>query len=205
MPGEGPPRPGKHRTLSLQELALWAMAGGRERIYEKLYATLIKPMTGYFQKKLGLDRSTSEHLGHETLTECFQMLRSGRYDPTKAKFITLVYAIARQTAADHFRRLGRNKEVPLSEIGQIDLMSISEEGPVPLIAEMMEALRECLQTDSTPASLTPVERRIVRARTRGETFEALGRRIDRAPSEAHDRYSAALRKLSRCMANKGYR
>jgi FixJ family two-component response regulator len=73
------------------------------------------------------------------------------------------------------------------------------------LAELLDAVRQCLSAAGTANSLTDIERHIVQQVVQGATDRSLAAALGLAPSTVNARKQSAYAKLRRCLAAKGHR
>lgn len=157
-------------------------------------------------KRTGGNNELAVELTQRTWIDTWRALKERRYDPTRAEFTTFLYAIGYKIWLQH-RRRERGAAQASEDLDQFagDLIRGDDALGASLhAAERMDALRGCLRNSAAPHGLTEEEREIVEELGRGETERTLAARLGLAASTIHARKVAALDKLRKCLAGKGY-
>jgi RNA polymerase sigma factor (sigma-70 family) len=195
------------RADSLRQLALAAMAGSAPA-FENLHRRLAGGIAQFFERRLGVGNDLVEDLAQRTWTEIYRALRDGRYDPERSQFSTYAYAVAHHVWLRHRRLRGAVASIPATE--ELDKLfeTASRDGRTPEqvlhAAELIDAVRSCVESRGTPNSLTDGEREVALGVSRGESERDLSHRLGLAASTVHVRKLAALEKLRRCLRAKGF-
>jgi RNA polymerase sigma factor (sigma-70 family) len=192
---------------TVQDLAEAVIAGEQGAGY-LLDQRLRGPVHAFIAKRLGADAATLDELTHQAATEAILAIDAGRYDPLKARFITFVYGVVHKTVLRHRHALHRNRAIPISSLGDIEMgdeagaLPSAEDSLPPL--DQIEAMRDCLQRDGTRFSLTAEERFAVIGRAHGDTYETIAARLGRSLDTVYRRSKRAIEKLRDCMKAKGH-
>ncbi|RIV84991.1 sigma-70 family RNA polymerase sigma factor [Aurantiacibacter zhengii] len=155
------------RRAALEE-AMQSVADGKQEALQHVYDLTSAKLLGVIIQVVR-DRETAEDVLQETYIKVWS--RAGRFDRTRASPITWLCAIARNSAIDAVRKVGRR-----GEIGDDALPEIADESPdadkMLCDAEESERLKECLDT------LQQDHRRCIRmAFFRGFTHSELASRL----------------------------
>jgi RNA polymerase sigma factor (sigma-70 family) len=192
--------PGSDRSLA--DLCA-AAVGGDRAAFDALHRRL-----GGGVRKLFLDRSAgradlSEELCQRTWVGVWQSLSAGKYDPTRAAISTFVYAVAFKVWLQHLRGL-RRVTGPADAI-EASLGTGGDPAEALHGAELIQTVRDCLSTPASQGGLTEDERWLVQAAGSGVSDRDIARRLGISPSTANARKRAALEKVRRFLAQRGYR
>lgn len=198
-------RPPEPQDQSPDALALAAMRGD-----ESAFGALQKRFAGgvlkFFMLRVSGRSDVAEELAHGTWVSVWKALVSGRYDPSRARISTFVYAVATkaflQFLRDRRRAEGRRLILAERARAEPDFPDAHDETG---LAELIEAVRECLASEGPGAVLTPEERDLVTGAVRGETDRAAAKRLGVASSTVNARRRAAYEKIRRYLAAKGHR
>lgn len=189
---------------SLAELAA-AVGRGDRAAFERLHERLGRGLVRFFFARNGGRSEEAEELAQRAWTAVWGALRDGRYDPNRGAVTTFVYAISYRTWFRHLRQTAASREAAEPMDGVAASM-LGEEDPSQLAAfcELLEAVRGALAATG-PGCLTEEERRLVVAAGGGRTDRALAAELGVAASTVHARRTAALAKLRRMLAARGFR
>lgn len=160
----------------------------------------------FFARRTGGDAEQVEELMQQTWTEAWKAVSEGRYRPEKAALSTFVYAVANKHWLRMRRALGSRRraagDVESYIAGWID----PDGGPEDLtaVSELLTALRQCIADAETAWALTPEELAVIRGLMDGLPERRLAQDLQVAPSTAHAWKRAALAKMRRCLAGKGF-
>jgi RNA polymerase sigma-70 factor (ECF subfamily) len=159
-------------------------------------------------RKLFLDRSAgradlTEELCQRTWVGVWQSLSTGKYDPARAAISTFVYAVASKVWLQHLRGT-RRVSAPADAI-DASFGPGSDPAEALHAAELVQAVRACLAAPAAYGGLTEDERWLVQAAASGVSDRDVARRLSISPSTANARKRAALEKVRRFLAQRGYR
>lgn len=196
--------PSSYSAATLRELAVGSSSGD-ERAFEALHKRLTPGL-----KRLLLVRANQRHdvvddLAQRTWAAVWQALREGRYDESKSAITTFVYAVGYKLWLQHLRKEGRAAETFQSADAAFDQAAGTDDDPgsAARAAELIDAVRACLRDDDS--GLSGDERRLLRSTAEGASDRDLARELGLAPSTINARKRAALDKVRRYLAQKGYR
>ena len=191
----------------IQQLAISVRDGDGEAI-KRLHARLSAPLARFLTRFSGVDGSTGEDLANEALAEAYDLLRSGQYDPSRARFTTFVYSIGRIRALRNLRHRTRNRETAMSDLPESSATAVlqarstsSDQG---FKSDEVEAMLECLTVEDAPFSLSPEERFVIVGLTDGHTLEVLAKKLGRSIATVHARKTRGVQKLRQCLCAKGF-
>ncbi len=196
---------GRERESPLRALA-GRVAQGDESAFEAIHARLTRGLEQYFLKRNGGVVHAAEELVHRTWVIAWRAFQQGRYDPDRAAVSTFVYAIALRVWMQACRDAHRSRTAP---VALYDPPANAATDPADLSgnlhqAELLDALRECLQGPAGGADLTDEERALLVEFSKGASLRELGRRLGVSASTVHERKAAALEKLRVCLHAKGF-
>jgi RNA polymerase sigma factor (sigma-70 family) len=177
---------------------------------EHSFAALQKRFAGgilkFFMQRTSGRADLAEELAHGTWVSVWKALSSGRYDPSRARISTFIYAVATKAHLQFLRdrRRAEGRQASLIEHGLTDREFPDAAGETGL-AELIEAVRRCLAQEGPGSILTPEERDLVTAAVRGETDRAAAKRLGIASSTVNTRRRSAYDKIRRYLASQGHR
>lgn len=181
-------------------------ARGDDAAFEALHQRLDGGLRRFFGRRSGADPGTLDELASQTWTVVWQALRNGRYDPTRSAFTTYLYAVGYKIWLQHRRQRSR-AALPLDGLDEFvageDSSAGDPSGTIAL-AELIDAVRDCLDQATTRAALTLDERQIVEGVIRGATERELARTLNIAASTVNARKQSAYKKLAACLRRKGF-
>lgn len=179
----------------------------------------------------GVITDAADELAQQTWIVFWKALSEGRYDPSRARLSTYLYAIAANIWLRYMRTATRNlREQSLdwiedaaadrasgrdnhesARVGGTDSRSGlagaagSDSAALALSeAEQLDAVRRVVAGDEPAAGLTPDERDVLRAIADGRSDRELATSLGIAPSTAHVRKRSAMDKLRAFLASKGF-
>lgn len=195
-----PPRqPHSESPDDARELAR-RVAGGDRAAFERLHDRLAPGLTRLFLRKTGGRAELSDELVQQTWAEFWRLVRSGRYDPARAAPSTVAYAVASNVWLRHCRAAATRQ----AETAMEEAPTGSEPHLLLQHAELLDALRACIENSLGPYGLDAEEREIVREAARGVTERTLAARLGLAASTVNVRKREAYVKIRRCLAAKGF-
>ncbi|MFO0837962.1 MAG: sigma-70 family RNA polymerase sigma factor [Phycisphaerae bacterium] len=159
----------------------------------------------FFARRLGGRAELADELAQHTWTALWEAVREGRYDSTRSRVSTFLYAIAYRVWLRHARSASSRTDSTDDFASQL-LGLDGREDPARLAegVELIDAMRHCLASDTSPDALTPEERAIVLGLAREQSERALSRTLKLAPSTIHERKKSAYQKLRDCLSRKGF-
>lgn len=177
-----------------------AVARGDHDAFQQRHARYAPGIRRYFLRRTATNAEQADELCQQTWTELWRIVEDRRYDPTRATFSTLAYAVAGHVWLRHCRAPSGRSESGEPPEGQDarDLAGALQH------AELLEALRACLDRQGKPNALEPIELHVVVESAAGQTERELARRLGLSPSSVHARKIAAHNKLRRCLEAKGF-
>ena len=192
-------------AASLRDLANRALKGD-EWAFERIYQRLGNGLERFLSKRLGGATEHMEELAQRTWVEVWRAMQTGRYDPDRSALTTYVYAVGHKVWLQYYRH-SRNAPVASGQVEEMSGALLEEVVDVSDslgLAELLDALRQCLSESGKASALTEEERQVAVALSEGETERTLAARLGIAASTVHARKTSAFAKLRRCLAQKGY-
>ncbi len=189
---------------SLDELSRAALAGS-EPALAQLHARLTPGLIRHFTRKLGAGAGpasdVAEELAHRTWISLWETIRDGKYDPTKARLTTFLYAVSNMIWMRHRRE--RQRSSPDSAPG-LEPASEPENSPDAAagLAVELERVREIL-SGRLSTNLTESDRQVLRGIADGKTDRELAEQLGVSASTAHGRKKSALERLSEALRGRG--
>jgi len=186
----------------LQRLAAAASAGD-EAAFEGLHRRLLGGLLHLFQRRVGRIE-VAEELAQRTWVAVWRSLRAGRYDPARAAISTYVYAVGHHVWLQYCQEY--------SSSGGTEPLWVAASQPAPIqepvdalaLAELIDAVRDCVAVEGNPHELTPQERAVVNGLAAGRSERALAEELGLAPSTIHARKTAAFEKLRLSLTRRGF-
>lgn len=181
-------------------------AGGDQAAFDAIHQRLTPGLRRLFLQRSGARDDVADDLLQGTWLAVWKALREGKYDANKSAFTTFLYAVGFKMWLQHLRRVGRSQEASI-ESEAVDAFGAMS-GPAPEsasnLADMLSVLRACLRGEGDGA-LDEQERAIVTAAASGVPDRELAKRLGVAPSTLNVRKQAALGKVRRYLAIRGFR
>lgn len=178
---------------------------GDDQAFETLHRRLANGLRGFLQRRLRGTTDLIEDLCQATWVEVWRALIEHRYDPDRARITTFVYAVGYKVLLRHIRNERRRGANPISDEDLPEPQANDPPAPTALhVAELLEALRQCLQSNARETSLSDEERAVVLGLTLGDSERTLASQLKLAASTIHSRKQNALRKLQKCLHQKGF-
>jgi len=179
------------------------VVAGEEAALGELHDALTPGLTRHFARKLGGGRGLidqAEELAQLTWVQVWALLQQGKYDPSRARLTTYVYAVA----AVVWMRWGRERERQQRRAGVAiggEEIAAGEMGAddAATLAAQIERVREALAGQG--GGFTPVERDALRAIAEGGTDRELAARLGVAASTANERRKTLLARLAKWLGN----
>lgn len=136
--------------------------------------------------------SVAEDLAQRTWTALWRVMKEGRFDRSRARLSTLVYAIALNMWRQHARSSAR----AAGALDEADLALGTGDSPDALVeqAELIDLVRAAMQGELE--GITPEDAAVLRLVARGVGDRELAAKLGVAPSTANSRKRAALGKLA---------
>jgi len=198
------PHGSQNAADSLRALAEQAMHGDHDA-FEGLYRRLRGGVFRQLMKHCGGQAELAEELCQKTWVEVWRALHSRRYDPSRSAVSTFVYAVGYKIWLQHRRRVAtRPRPADLVEIGLAAAGGDEAQSDAIELAELIEAMRQCLHATGTPFALTEQERLVVLGHAQGESERGMADKLGVAASTVNVRKAAAYAKLRQCLAAKGF-
>lgn len=194
------------RAAELRLLAQ-AAAAGDEEAFVALHGRLSRGLQRFLSKRLRGDAEVTEELAQRAWAQVWQALRRGVYDPQRAAVSTFVYSVAYHVWLQHCRDSGRLDRTAGDADALLRSIEGGDAGPEGQahMAELLDALRACMQAAEGPNALTDEERLVAARLAAGERERGLAEELGIAASTVHARKSSAFEKLRRCLRAKGFR
>lgn len=192
---------------------------------DRLHARLTPGLLRHFGRKLGGgggDHSNAaDELVQQTWIAFWQALTKGKYDPSKSRPSTFLYAVAGNIWLRHLRAVGRARPHQAltegqagrggSEVRHADSpggggIGAATDDPADAAAEAsaIDTVRRALRGEEPTSGLSEDDRQILRAIARGRTDRELAAELGVAPSTAHARKRIATEKLSQFLRSRGF-
>ena len=175
----------------LDELSRLA-AGGDEQALARLHARLSPGLHKHFERKVGANAEAADELVQRTWIALWQALQAGKYDASKARLTTFVYAVSQIVWLRWMRERGADAAVLGEWVGEA---GGAEPGRAAQLAAEVEAVRRALEGDE----LTVGGRAVLGGVAAGRTDRELAAEMRVSPSTAHERKRSALEKLARLL------
>lgn len=168
--------------------------------------TLGPGLVRHFAGKLagsGGDRGESEELAQHAWVEFWGAVSAGKYDPSRAKLSTFLYAVAQIVWMREMRKRGR----AASRERSLDLAwDAPGQAPTPEdaaeLAARIDAVRRVIS--GADGQLGDQDRAVLRAISEGASDREVAARFGVSPSTAHERKRTALERLSRVLHSLGF-
>lgn len=206
-------RPPVTRPASTDAADAAALARGDRAAFDRLHARLGAGLHRLLTRRSSGRADVADDLSQQTWAAVWRSLTHGGYDPARAAPSTFVYAVANHVWLQHRRSASRTQAqaggpVPAS-VAERTLAHAEAPGSTAgdralEHAELLDALRTCLEFGEGPAGLSDQERVLAFEAMRGVSERELARRVGVAPSTLHERKVALYNKLRTCLARKGY-
>jgi len=198
--GDYSSRPG----AELPELAAAAMSGN-EAAFEQIHRRLSGGLIRFFLTRTRGQASVAEELAQTTWVHLWRSLRDRRYDPARSAISTFVYAIGHHVWLQHRREIATGPYATADSERLFFLAGSTEEDPAGVMAaaELLEAVRQAVQSHDVEDGLSEEEQGIVLAVAAGQSERQLAERHGVAASTIHARKTTALGKLRRLLARRG--
>lgn len=220
---DNPPQPLPPRSArdELDELSRRAI-GGDARALTDLHARLTPGLVRHFMRKLGTPgagpaggggrEQTADELAQLTWVAFWKALEAGRYDPSRARLSTFLYAVASNVYLRYLRAVGRPKrehhlddfEFSADRAGRGGMSETTDPREAAEMAGVLHALRLLVNGEEGGAGLTDDERDVLRAIGSGRSDRELAALLSVAPSTAHARKKSALEKVRRFLVQRGF-
>lgn len=154
----------------------------------------------------------ADELAQQTWIVFWKALSQGRYDPSRARLSTYLYAIAANIWLRHVRSATSGRKDQSLEFADESAIvgkqaGASADAPSAINAqaeaEVLEIVRLAISGDAA-AGLTADERDVLRAIADGRSDRELATALGIAPSTAHVRKRSAMDKLRQFLARRGF-
>lgn len=183
--------------------ALVDQVGRNECSLADLNKSLLNVFRQFWSKRIKGNPELVDELSNITVGESIQALVAGRYDPTRAKFLTYAYSVSMNIARRQTALKTRRRELELSSLPTLDdNVAAANLGDLEL-SEKIEAMRDCLEAHH-PQGITADESYVIVGLTNGKTISQLGKELSLSLDSIHRRKMRACEKLRKCMALKGW-
>lgn len=193
------------RDQSLQHLTLRAASGDKEA-FAALHHRLGGGLFRLFMDRTGGRSELADDFSQKTWVAVWQALQAGKYDPDRAAISTFIYAVGYRVWLQHMRTAGRaNAHLSAAAPGMSRLGMSEDPAAQTKLAELIQAVRNCLKDEASDCGLTDEERWILRASSSGVTDRELASRLGVAASTANARKKVAYDKIRRYLENQGHR
>ncbi|MBX3385429.1 MAG: sigma-70 family RNA polymerase sigma factor [Phycisphaeraceae bacterium] len=167
-------------------------------------------MIRHFTRKLSGQPAVAEELAQQTWIAFWQALTQGKYDPSKSRPSTFLYAVSGNIWLRHLRAIGRTRpEQRLNDrehgsgAGVIAGSQSDDPADAASEASAIELVRRALQGHEPSSGLSDDERLILKAIAAGRTDRELAAELGVAPSTAHARKKVATEKLRVFLESRG--
>jgi RNA polymerase sigma factor (sigma-70 family) len=198
--GPGPGEPPDHALVA-------AASAGDRPAFDALCARYSPGLRRHFERTLAATvhahaaPQIADELTQETWIECWRLLTAGRYDPTRARLSTFLYAIASNIRLRDLRRRGKaaaQSGSPTSEPAEL-----ADPADAAGLAASLELVRDVVLGASGRSEFTDDDRRVMRAIALGRSDRALADEARISPSTAHARKRSVLERLRAFLAPQG--
>lgn len=192
-------------AASLAELARRAIAGDRTA-FDAIHARLAPAVRRMLLQRAAGREDLADDLAQRTWLAVWKAFEEHKYDPAKSAVSTFLYAVGFKVWLQHLRQSGRRAEAALNADALDAFGATLDDATPPRVAahELLDSLRAALRGEGDGA-LTEEERQIVVASASGVPDRQLAARLGVAPSTLNVRKQAALAKLRRYLATRGFR
>lgn len=195
-----------------------ALSGDSAALTE-LHHRLTPGLIRHFKRKLtggntgfasgsGIDAARedlADELAQLTWITFWRAMEGGKYDPSKARLSTFLYAVAANIWLRHCRSVGRSHREQSVEgieaFGENDAPAPMEEAAS---AAILELLRSLMTSGEPRAGLSDDDRAVLRSIATGRSDRELASELQVAPSTAHARKKHVLQKVREYLGLKGY-
>lgn len=149
-------------------------------------------------------RALAEEIAQNAWMQAWRAVCEQRYDPSRASFVTFVYAIAHRLWLRQRRQLAVRRRIER----QIEQQTPREQTDCPdpaadlHQAELIDAVRAALR-DAAGGLLDAEELRVLRGLAEGLSERELAAQMSRSASTIHARKHAGLRKLALYLRQRG--
>lgn len=200
MPGRDAHLRSTGAAPSLDDLSRAALAG-HESALAQLHARLTPGLVRHFTRKLGPGAGPAsdeaDELAQRTWIALWEAIRDRKYDPSKARLTTFLYAVSHVVWMRH--RRDRQRLSPDSGARFEPESDLAASPPsATFLAGELERVRQVL-SGSTSTGLTEADRQVLRGIADGRTDRELAEQMGLSASTAHGRKKAALAKLSQVL------
>lgn len=195
-----------HSSPSLTLDVLAERARHEDAAFEALHRRLSGGLRRYLHRRSGSDDVVVEELVHTTWVEVWRALRTGAFDPSRARISTFVYAVGHKMVLRHLRTAKRDgaREAGSDEVALGAPADAIDQDDLLHTTEALDALRACVATEHGPFALTAEEREIVTRLALGGSERGLAVELGIAASTVNARKKTAYRKLQSCLRRKGF-
>lgn len=186
------------------------VAAGVPGALDRLHVRLTPGLIRHFGRRLGGQSAVAEELAQQTWIAFWQALVQGKYDPSKSRPSTFLYAVSGNIWLRHMRAVGRAR--PDRQLDERDGGSsrggsvgspVADPADAASEASAIELVQRVLRGQEPACGLSDEERLILRAIARGRTDRELAAELAVAPSTAHARKRVATEKLRRFLESRG--
>ncbi len=184
------------------------MAGDHAAISE-LHRHLSGGLVVHFLRRLGGGRlenhDVADELAHRTWIEFWKALQGGKYDPSKARPSTFLYAISANIWLRYRREQGRERGRVLANSSDRLAEVEAQMAAVPLhLAESLELIRRVVDGDEPHAPFSRDDLQMLRCIVNGHSEREIADSLSLSPSTAHERKRSVLRRFSEFLAGRGF-
>lgn len=202
-----PPSSSPGPSQPLDDLALLAKraSAGDSASFEALFRRLGPAVRRVLLRRVGGDEHRADDLSQRTWAGLWRSLQTGSYDPARSAITTYVYAVAYRTWLHDLRQSQTSPDRRVTA-GLEDLQTAFDQ-PAPDAASdlssAIDAVRSALR--GSDPDLADDDRDLLRSIAAGESDRSIAKRLGLAASTINVRKQAALSKLRRILARKGFR
>ncbi|MEE8170542.1 MAG: sigma-70 family RNA polymerase sigma factor [Phycisphaerae bacterium] len=181
-------------------------AGGDDSAFAEVRERYEAGLRALFLRRAARAEDAADELLQRTWIAVWRALRDGRYDPGRAAISTFIYAVAHRTWLHYRRQMRRETPEPLRSNVAESLTADSAAHPADALplADLIQAMRACLQGHGSENQLTDEERWVVTQAAGGASERAMARQLGVVASTIHERKRQAYTKLRRCLEAKGF-
>jgi len=214
-----PPKPFDFSALRGDELQsligelLVRFRGGDESAMSALHDRLTPGLALFFARKLGesvhalahdAQSDRTDELVQRTWIEFWRVLQSDRYDPTRGRYTTFLYAVASNIWLRGLRERGRRREASLPDGDE--WLPASPHGDSAHAVELacaLELVGRVVSGLDANAPFTDQDRAILRSIADDRTERDLAQQLGVSSSTAHERRRALLTRFADFLRGRG--
>jgi RNA polymerase sigma factor (sigma-70 family) len=193
-----PRLPGADASSRIDELSRRAVAGDHAALSD-LHAALTPGLNRHFARKLSGVRDSdalADELAQNTWVLLWSLLQAGKYDPTRARLTTFIYAVSHIAWLRFMRERQRDarRAAQMPEIDALDLAAGDDPAASVQLAGELQMVRDALA--GAVQGFGPADQELLRAIALGQTDRELASQLGVSPSTAHQRKRGILDRLA---------